>query len=1281
MTNQLGHCDKESPNSPSAFRGNPINLAIANKYQEEVDLHKDKIRHLQFVRSYNSADPTTRVLGPGWRHTYDEQIIPSSDGGYATLVRGDGRRIDFRKSTYGNYFTPMDAVGSLFQSANGWQYQVGSRVESFDTNGRLLSLTSENGIKVLLTYNGSGHLIRVNGATGAFLSFSYNSDGTQLLSVSDATRTWSYQYDGSGHLSGVINPDGTSRQYLFEDVNNPNALTGLIEERGIRYATWGYDSNGYAILSTHANNVDRVDIAYPSDTTRTVTDSKGVVSTYTTMAQNGTILVTNISGPGCASCGMGDTSYTYDPAYNTVLTKTSDGVTTQYAKYDANRNPSVVTEAVGTTQQRQTTYTYDGRFLSKILNKTEQSVCSAFTKYTYNTYDAYGNLTSHSVSGRTATCTSSIPTTTMQYNGPLHQLSQIDGPRTDVSDITTFTYYPDDPAQDKNRARLQRITLANGIIARDNIQYSATGKVLSETRPNALTLSYTYFPGNDRLQTVSQTDGTTTRTTRWTYLPTGEVETITLGDGTPEATTLTFGYDDARRLIRITDGAGNHIDYTLDTEGNHTAENVYDASGALQRTLSQTYDAYNRLASTAQANETHNYTFAPNGTLSSDLDGNLSTSNYSYDALKRLLTSTQDVGGTNTSTANALTKYAYNSHDDLTSVTDPNNGITTYTYDDFGNVLSQTSPDTGTTIMTYDPANNMLTRTDAKGQTFTYTYDVLNRVTSMTAPNAADSITYTYDTCTNGVGRLCSVTQNGQTTSYSYDAFGDVTQTQGVSYSYDSLGRIAGVTYPSGDSVSYRYDASGRVNGVTAVINGATQPLASNMTYAPFGPITALSYGNGATLTQTVDTAYRLTSQSVPGIYQRDYTQYDPNGNLTAFSDTLANTGNNVGYDALNRVTAAAGGFGTQTLGYDKNGNRLSWVNNGTPTTYSYGANSNRLSVAGANSVVLDANGNTTSNGVHNFTFNTLNQLVGVDGTVSYGYNALGQRIAKTTTTDTYGYVYSTAGQLLAEYDNGTLSAEYVYLNGAPLAVIQQGNVYYIHTDQLGAPRAVSDAAQKVVWSWNSDPFGSTAANDDPDGDGVHFTLNLRFPGQYYDQESGLNYNYFRYYDPSTGRYITSDPIGLNGGLNTYSYVGGNPTDSVDVYGLAAVVEGPGGIPLFLPVPTNGNPQYNDSYTLDAIKRAFSIQRSEEGEQKQSCPKDRRESCYAAFMECTMDTNGDDSKIKRCETAFELCVRNPNDTVKFPNGTKVRPSGTHVKPDGTVIRPDGTEIGPDGSIR
>jgi RHS repeat-associated protein len=116
-------------------------------------------------------------------------------------------------------------------------------------------------------------------------------------------------------------------------------------------------------------------------------------------------------------------------------------------------------------------------------------------------------------------------------------------------------------------------------------------------------------------------------------------------------------------------------------------------------------------------------------------------------------------------------------------------------------------------------------------------------------------------------------------------------------------------------------------------------------------------------------------------------------------------------------------------------------------------------------------------------------------------------------------------------------------------AVVGAG-VYYIYADQLNTPRAITDSSNKVIWRWDSDPFGTTPADEDPDKDGVKMSYNLRFPGQYYDKESGLHYNYYRDYDPSTGRYVASDPIGLRGGVNTYTYVGGNPVSRKDPLGL-----------------------------------------------------------------------------------------------------------------------------------
>ncbi|WP_422491637.1 phospholipase effector Tle1 domain-containing protein, partial [Endozoicomonas sp. ALE010] len=155
-------------------------------------------------------------------------------------------------------------------------------------------------------------------------------------------------------------------------------------------------------------------------------------------------------------------------------------------------------------------------------------------------------------------------------------------------------------------------------------------------------------------------------------------------------------------------------------------------------------------------------------------------------------------------------------------------------------------------------------------------------------------------------------------------------------------------------------------------------------------------------------------------------------------------------------------------------------------------------------------------------------------------------------------YHYGLSGQLMAEtrIDSQTgkeIHKNYLWLNRVPVAMADDSKgqqITYLHTDHLNTPRKATNDQQTIVWQWNSDAFGMGLANQDPDGDGKETEINLRFAGQYYDHESGLFYNYHRYYDPETGRYSQSDPIGLRGGINTYAYVNSNPLVSTDPLGL-----------------------------------------------------------------------------------------------------------------------------------
>jgi RHS repeat-associated protein len=179
-------------------------------------------------------------------------------------------------------------------------------------------------------------------------------------------------------------------------------------------------------------------------------------------------------------------------------------------------------------------------------------------------------------------------------------------------------------------------------------------------------------------------------------------------------------------------------------------------------------------------------------------------------------------------------------------------------------------------------------------------------------------------------------------------------------------------------------------------------------------------------------------------------------------------------------------------------------------------------------------------------------QAVSSIGTTSYQVNALGQRVRKTNSLGDTVFHYDSRGRLIAESTPaGAVVREYIYLGDIPVAVAQ-GSLAFIHTDHLNTPRLVADATGTTVWRWDQqEPFGTNPANDDPDGNSVAFDLPLRLPGQRYDAETGLHYNLRRDYEPAIGRYVESDPIGLDGGLNTYAYVAASPLRFIDPKGLA----------------------------------------------------------------------------------------------------------------------------------
>jgi RHS repeat-associated protein len=427
---------------------------------------------------------------------------------------------------------------------------------------------------------------------------------------------------------------------------------------------------------------------------------------------------------------------------------------------------------------------------------------------------------------------------------------------------------------------------------------------------------------------------------------------------------------------------------------------------------------------------------------------------------------------------------------------------------------------------------------------------------------------YSYDQGSYGKGRLTGFTDPSGSTAYTWNQKGRLTAEvrtiasvqYTTGYGYDSYGRLNRITYPSGRTVDYGFDALGRIQQIDTTAGSVTQAVVSAVTYQSFGGVTGFTYGNATTYSRSYDLDGRVSAYTL-GNLSRTVT-YDAASRITGFTHANPTYDQTFGYDNLARLTSWTNNTTSRTFGYDTVHNRTSETIGANNYTYSYPGTSNRLTSATgpiARSYTYDAAGNPSTDGPHTFSHDASGRLIHTTwGSVSgdYQLNALGQRVYKAPSNGSatvFHFDYN--GRLIAESNAaGQVQREYIYLNGTPVAVAlgaAQTDLYFLHPDHLDTPRVVTNSANAIVWRWDGiDPFGGALPSKDPDGNGQSFTLNLRFPGQYFDQETQLHYNYYRDYDPQTGRYLQSDPIGLDGGINTYAYVGGKPLRFSDPFGL-----------------------------------------------------------------------------------------------------------------------------------
>ena len=727
-----------------------------------------------------------------------------------------------------------------------------------------------------------------------------------------------------------------------------------------------------------------------------------------------------------------------------------------------------------------------------------------------------------------------------------------------------------------------QVGLATKILSVD-----AGGRPTSIQGPDGVITNLTYDP-RDRLTSITVNPGTAQAQTGITYDPSGDVTQIVKPDGS----VLQYAYDPARRLTSVINNTGENITYTYNANSQVATSVTASSGGTITKQMSMAYDEIGRLLqSIGASSQTTTYAYDRTDLNTQVQDPRSNLYGFAYDSLSRLVQTTNQ--------ESAKVNLTLDGQDNVTAYQDPRAITTSYVRNGFGEVIEEVSPDAGTSTFVRDLHGSVTQVTDGRGVVINKTYDKASRLLTETYPaDTTENVTYAHDSVagsTYGKGRLTSITDQSGKTTYTYNALGQIVtdkrviagKTYTTSYAYDAAGHVTQMTYPSGRIVTYARNANGQVVNVTSQQNAtyAAINIATDVTYAPMSNlVTGLTHGNGLVTSAGYDRDYRLTSLQVMNgastVSSLAYA-YGDGLNLTGITDGLTPANSNVlSYTPANRLASATGPWGTESFSYDAVGNRLNdnVVSGASSTTTlaSYPVTSNQLSALNQNAATLrsyayDAGGNiitdTRPGQVYQFGYNNRNRMstVMLNGSAyaTYGYNALEEMTTRTTSATggpvgQVAYIYDQGGHLIAEAkaSTGATTRDYIWQadndntpTDMPLAVSDvsgtTATISYVHTDHLGRPIRMTDASGATVFQALYKPYGevySTSATK---------ALNLRFPGQYFQIETGFATNWHRHYDPVTGRYTQPDPLRFVDGPSVYNYATASPLMKIDRTGLS----------------------------------------------------------------------------------------------------------------------------------
>jgi RHS repeat-associated protein len=980
--------------------------------------------------------------------------------------------------------------------------------------------------------------------------------------------------DGGGSLL-----DQTS--YVYENPYYSDFLTGVIDGRGVRYSTIAYDLNGRAISSGLAGGQNSYSVSYvpasgppPNVLSRIVTNPLGKVTQYNFSNPGNPfdILETQVVGDQSANCPASASALAYDRAGFVNSETDEEGRVTTYVN-DSRGRPLTVTRGAGTAQAMSASIVWDANWNipDQIVEPgltTNVTVASTGVVTQIQKIDTTTQTLPYSTKGQTRTWA-------FGYNST-GQLTAV----TDPSGASVAYAYNATGGLKSIADQLGHVTTVTA--------WNARNQPTSFTDPNGVVVNLSYEPARGLLSQLVVDAAGSPSTTTIAYDQIGEVTQVTLPNGVSES----YTYDGARRLTSVTNSAGETIHYTRDAMGDATAVSIANAASATTYSRARGFDELGRLIKQfAVGTELVKFGYDRTSNLTSVTDPLSNVFSYGFDPLNRLIQEVDQSGAT--------VNLARDGQDNIVGYQDPRSNVTSYVRNGFGEIIQEISPDRGTTTYVRDARGLVTQKTDARGVVTNYTYDTAGRLTYKNyAGQSKYWQSFAWDATApdnRGLGRLVGAYSESGVNWRAFDAQGRIwvdyrtnnpAPALATRYGYDAAGNVTEIDYPSGRRVLYARDAMGRVSAVTTYQNSAAaaQTVVWNVKWNPYGPRAGMSFGFGAIETDTLDATYRATrvqvgssgsrglvldrslswiDDEVTGIVDNNNPGTSPPFTYSAQTQAFA-------YTATHRLAAATGYYGALAWTYDAVGNRLSETRNGVASSYLYPLGSNRLqsvaSTANTRSFAYDAAGNMLTDsraGALGMTFAydvegrlaSAFQTSAPQSAASYGYDAFGRLASRAANGTTIFYIHDINDHIIAETDTtGATQREYIWLNDTPVAVVDgvstaSPRLYSVLTDHLGRPARM--VAQDWSWAWDViyEPFGAVSYIwTNPE------TLDIRFPGQWFQLETGLAYNWHRHYDATLGRYIQPDPLGLPALLgqapSTHGYAGQNPLSYVDPSGL-----------------------------------------------------------------------------------------------------------------------------------